>query len=339
MQATTIDTDFLETIRRRALEPAGQRRLAPLAAAVPPAAIEAEIEALPRTRRLAAVGELEAWIAVAPSIPRTLDEIGRLREEAFRDAGEGTGRARDLDRFDLHYLHLFLWDRAARRVAGGYRIGRTDELLARGGPGELYTSTLFEFGPGVLSTLAPALELGRSFVSPGYQRSFAPLLTLWKGIGAFVVRNPRYRTLFGPVSISADYHPLSRQVLARWLEARHAHPTLSGRVRARTPLAYPALEGISPERIRGLATGSDVAALVPEIERNQRGIPVLVAEYLKLGAKCLALNVDAAFQDALDALVVVDLAAAPRRLLERYLGKEGAATYLAVHLPGARLAS
>jgi hypothetical protein len=165
-------------------------------------------------------------------------------------------------------------------------------------------------------------------------------LTLWRGIGAFVVQNPRYRNLFGPVSISADYHPLSRQILGHWLATGHAHAALFGRVRGRTPLAYSALNGLSPARMRNLAEGGvDVAALVPEIEHDGRGIPVLLSEYLKLGAKCLALNVDADFQDALDALVVVDLVAAPRRLLERYFGREGTATFLAAHATDARLAS
>jgi len=316
------------------------RRSVPLAPAQPPSSLEAEIALLPRTQRLAQVGELEAWIASAAEIPAVLQEIGRLREQAFRAVGEGAGGACDLDRFDRHYLHLFLWDRSARAIAGGYRLGRADELLARGGPGELYTNTLFEYGPGVLNGIGTALEVGRSFVSPTYQRSYAPLLTLWKGIGAFVVRNPRYRRLFGPVSISADYHPLSRQILGHWLVAGHSHEALYGRVRGRTPPGFSALNGLSPARLRNLAAGGiDVPSLVREIEHGARGVPVLLSEYLKLGGKCLALNVDAGFQDALDALVLVDLVATPRRLLERYLGRDGASAFLAAHAPEERLAS
>ncbi len=314
------------------------RRRVQVAPALPASSIEAEVDALPPEQRFARVGNMEAWIASAPSIPQTLAEIGRLREVAFRAVGEGTGRARDLDRFDQSYLHLFLWDRRARAIAGGYRLGKTDELLAHGGPSELYTSTLFQFGPGALSAIGTALELGRSFVSPSYQRSYAPLLTLWKGIGAFVVRNPRYRSLFGPVSVSADYHPLSRQILGHWLETGRAHETLCGRVRGRNPLAFDTLNGLSPERLRSLAAEGDVAALIPQIEDNERGIPVLLSEYLKLGGKVLALNVDADFQDALDALVVVDLVAAPRRLVERYMGKDGAAAFLGSHASDARVA-
>ncbi len=318
---------------------ASKRGAKPICSAVPAKEIEAEIERLFFDDRLATIASLDAWIAPAAAIPRTMAEIGRLRELSFRAVGEGTGLSCDLDRFDANYLHLFLWDRSRRAIAGGYRIGKTDELLSRGGSSELYTSTLFDYDPEALRALGTALELGRSFVSPPYQRSYAPLLTLWKGIGSFVAQNPRYRLLFGPVSISADYHPLSHQILGHWLETRHGHAGLFGRVRGRTPLEFHAVDSLRPERLRKLAAGTaDVAELISQIEPDERGVPILLSEYLKLGGKLMALNVDADFHDALDALVVVDLVAAPRRLLERYMGKDGAAGFLNAHESGARVA-
>ena len=94
-----------------------------------------------------------------------LDEIGRLREIAFRAVGEGTGRARDLDVFDQTYRHLFVWDRQRHEIAGAYRLGATDEILAASGTAGLYTRTLFDYGDALLTQLGPALELGRSFVA------------------------------------------------------------------------------------------------------------------------------------------------------------------------------
>jgi putative hemolysin len=322
-------------VRRR--KPVPRRAPQRLATAVPREEITSEIAALPQESRLAKSGSLEAWIARAEQIPRALAEIGRLRELTFRAVGEGTGRARDLDRFDLHYLHLVLWDSASQELAGAYRLGATDEL---GSAQELYTSTLFEYDAGAIESLGPALELGRSFVAPGWQRSYAPLLTLWKGIGAYVVRNPRYRRLFGPVSISADYDLLSRQLVAHWLEASHAHAGLAGQVRGRRPFAWRSVDGLRPERLRALVEGgADLSRLVPRIERDEKGIPVLLREYLKLGGKLVALNVDADFQDAIDALVVVDLVETDARLRERYLGAEGSAAVLAHHAErGARVA-
>lgn len=315
-------------VRRRARRP--RRAQQRVATPVLREEIAPEIAALPASARLAKSGTLEAWIARAPEIPRTLAEIGRLREVAFRAVGEGTGRARDLDRFDLDYLHLVLWDTKSREIAGAYRIGATDEL---GSARRLYTSTLFDYDEGAIESLGPALELGRSFVAPGWQRSYAPLLTLWKGIGAYVARNPRYRRLFGPVSMSADYDVLSRQLVAHWLEAGHAHTELAGRVRGKRPFAWRSVDGLKPERLRALVEGgADLSQLVPRIERDEKGIPVLLREYLKLGGKLVALNVDADFQNAIDALVVVDLVHTNARLRERYLGAEGSAAFVAHHV-------
>ena len=53
-------------------------------------------------------------------------EIGRLRETTFRAVGEGTGRAIDVDAFDDHYEHLIAWHRDDKKIAGAYRLARTD---------------------------------------------------------------------------------------------------------------------------------------------------------------------------------------------------------------------
>src|SRR5262249_4832718 len=112
----------------RALTP--RRESAALAVAQPAASVERELTRVPRSRELIATGAFHVFCAAAQDIPVTLEEIGRLREITFREVGEGTGRTRDLDRFDQHYLHLVAWDATARRVAGAYRIGRADRIMA-----------------------------------------------------------------------------------------------------------------------------------------------------------------------------------------------------------------
>ena len=145
--------------------------------------------------------------------------MGRLREIAFRAEGEGTGKSRDIDRYDAHYLHLFAWDARAELVVGAYRLGLTDQILARDGKAGLYTQSLFDLGDVLLEALDPAIELGRSFVRVEYQRDFAPLLLLWQGIGRLVGRLLRYPVLFGAVSISRQYESASRELIVRYLTA------------------------------------------------------------------------------------------------------------------------
>ena len=137
-----------------------------IASPVPAATLKCEVEALPPEATLAHGGGFRVLLARAGEIPNLLLEIGRGREATFRAAGEGTGRARDLDRFDQEYLHLCLWDSRAGAVAGAYRLGQTDVVLQRHGMAGLYTSTLFRFGTEGVTRIHQALELGRSFIHP-----------------------------------------------------------------------------------------------------------------------------------------------------------------------------
>ena len=301
-----------------------------VAAAVDADALVHEVAALPAHCRLLAAKPWQVFYVTAAEAPRAVQEIGRLRELTFRAAGEGTGRAVDLDRFDRHYRHLFVWHEERRVIAGAYRVAATDEVLPERGLPGLYTRTLFRYPATLLRDLGPALELGRSFVRAEFQRDYQPLLQLWRGIGAVVAASPRYRTLFGPVSISAEYGPTTRQLLARVLLARRGS-LLQSFVVPRRPLpdAADGTEALVHSRVAG--TLQEVEALVRELESDQRGMPVLLRHYLKLNAKLLGFSVDPAFGGVLDGLVVVDLLDVDRTLLARYLGKDAARTFVAAH--------
>src|SRR5258708_4025106 len=172
-----------------------------------------EVAALPAYCELAGNNEFSVFLAGARQIPRLLLEIGRRREVAFRQVGEGTRKAADLDRFDEHYQHLFLWNKADGRLAGAYRLALTTDVLKQFGIRGLYTSTLFRYKPRFFDRLGPAVELGRSFICPEYQKSYAPLLLLWKGITRFVLPHPEAASLFGAGSISRDYQEAARGLM------------------------------------------------------------------------------------------------------------------------------
>jgi putative hemolysin len=190
---------------------------------------------------------------------------------------------------------------------------------------------LFRYRSQLLDSLAPSIELGRSFICPEYQKSYSPLLLLWKGIGAFISRHPKYRTLFGPVSISSEYHTLSRQMLVDFLRANRFETDLARFVRPRKPF----------RRFRRLRwTRSDLAViqdverlseLISQIEVDDKGVPVLLKQYLKLGGRLLGFNVDPDFNDSLDGLIMVDLLKTDQKTLSRYMGKEQARAFLAFH--------
>jgi putative hemolysin len=297
----------------------------PVAVEQTPDRLAQEIARLPQIRRLAEHRTFAAYCATEQEVPAVVAEIGRLREITFRAAGEGTGLSADLDEFDRYYWHLFLWDEQRRVVVGAYRLGPTDTIAARRGPRGLYTRTLFNFGRRFLDQLGPALELGRSFVRPEYQREFSPLKVLWEGIGRFVALHPRYRRLFGPVSISATYTSASRDLITDALQHQSLRSGLAAFVRARRPYTTATSDDDSP--IAGRL--EDVHKLVGDLEGKGGGLPVLLRQYLKLNARVVALSRDPNFADVLDALLVVDLDHVDRPVLDRYLGRAAADEFLA----------
>jgi putative hemolysin len=251
-----------------------------------------------------------------------LRSIGIHREITFRAAGEGTGRALDLDEFDADYFHLFAYDTKQNTLLGAYRLGLVDEIAAERGVQGLYTSTLFHFAPDLFEHLGPTIELGRSFIRPEYKRNSRALIWLWKGIGSFVLARPAYKTLLGPVSVSADYGSFSRELMVRVLSgSKHRHPLYES-VRARNPVLARSFGtgGLGDPRV-ALSTVADLQAVVSEAEADRKGLPILLREYLKLGGKFLDFNLDTEFSNVIDGLVVVDLMETDRRILSFYMGK------------------
>ncbi len=307
----------------------------PAGAAKAPNLLRAELTSLPESAVLADNGQFLVASAPGRDIPHLLHEIGRLREESFREVGEGSGKEVDLDAFDPDYDHLILWHQGNAQVAGAYRIGRADELLARRGPAGLYTATLFHFKKAFLSRIAPALELGRAFVRREYRKSYAPLLMLWKGIGAYVAREPRYRFLFGPVSISSAYHPFSQALMMRFLETHCNNAGLAHAIKPKNPPRPGKAPRPGGLRLREISAHcqdiEDLSGLVAEVEQDGKGVPVLLRQYLKLGGHILTFNLDHDFGDAIDGLMLVDLAHTPPRTLEKYLGREQARAFLEQH--------
>jgi putative hemolysin len=319
-------SEFKPRTSRPLLNRLRQRIPRAVMAAVDRDILVSEVAALGREQLLFQAGDLEVYVTPAHAIPAVLEEIGRLRELTFRAVGEGTGKSTDVDSFDARYLHLFVWNAAKQEIVGAYRLAGTDVT------DDLYTATLFKYTSDFLDKLGPALELGRSFVRPEYQRGFAPLLALWKGIGVYVARNPRYKALFGPVSISNRYQAVSRELMVTFLERNASLLDWASLISSRNPFKFgrnpfkrysrtrlPSAEGFDLE---------DLSDCVADLEPTRTGVPVLLRQYLKLGGKLLGFNLDLEFSDALDGLIVVDLTKTEPRLLERYLGKAEAREFL-----------
>jgi len=313
--------------------PKRETPMVPVAESVEPEVLQREIDQLPEDRLLTEHGAFKVYWAHASEIPEVLEELGKLRERTFRVVAEGTGEATDLDRYDLYYRHLFMWDSEAMKIVGSYRIGLTDEILLTQGRQGLYTSSLFNFKPEFFERLGPALEVGRSFIVTDYQKKHASLSLIWRGIGLFIVRNPEYRTLFGPVSISQEYNAVSKDLMVKFLRKNKLHHELAGLVKAKHPPRGGKKIGASEKEamLASVRSIDDVSALISEIEQDQKGVPVLLRHYLKLNGTLLSFNVDADFGHCLDGLILVDMTKSDQRLLKNYFTPEGLRSFLKYH--------
>ena len=287
-----------------------------------------EVGALPADSELVGDANFSVRLARSAQIPLLLREIGRCRELAFRKVGEGTGQEVDIDRFDEYYQHLFLWSKKDLRLAGAYRLAVTTDVLPRLGISGLYTSTLFRFQPRFFERTGPAIELGRSFVMPEYQRNYAALLLLWKGITR-VVERADAPVLFGAVSISSDYSAVSRSLIAAYLSDRASHD-MSKLVAPQRKFRDRTRRNWQVKRFAALAAGiEDLSLSIADIEHDGKGVPVLIRQYLRAGGRVLAFSVDANFSNTLDALMLADLSTASPALLERCMGRKEAQAFLA----------
>ncbi|MEG1606637.1 MAG: GNAT family N-acetyltransferase [Mucinivorans sp.] len=222
------------------------------------------------------------YVIRASEAPHVMQEIGRLREVAFRMAGGGTGKSVDIDELDMAddgYQQLIVWDPREREILGGYRfiIPRTEGV-------ELSTEHYFEFSDRFRSHYLPYLiELGRSFVQPQYQaggKALFALDNLWDGLGALVLRNPEIKYLFGKVTMYGEYNTNARNMLIYFL--RKYFPDREHLLCTR----YPVDIHINDTQMERLFVGSnyteDYRILTKSIRDFEETIPPLINAYMNL---------------------------------------------------------
>lgn len=247
-------------------------------------------------------------------------EIGRLRELTFRAVGEGTGQRRDVDKFDVSYKHLILWDEDNLEIAGAYRIG--EPWRNSGDAQSIYSATLFQYSEGMSPFLKSGIELGRSFVQPKYwgKRS---LDYLWYGIGAYLKHHPEVRYMFGPVSLSAAL-PHTAKAMLIWYY-NHYFGCSEPIARANAPFV---LSETEQELVNQLFSGDDAKAdfesLKSQLKHMGAAVPTLYKQYSEVtdegGTQFLDFGVDADFGYCVDGLVLVDIEKLKPKKRDRYMG-------------------
>ena len=277
--------------------------------------------------RLLQYRRFDVYCAPYDHLGPLMHEIAIARERTFRAAGEGTGLTSDSDRFDPHYLHLFIWDTEQEAIVGGYRVGQVDKIVDAFGVEGVYSRSLYQFDKHYVRRFGQALEVGRSFVSPEYQRHPRALDLLWQGIGNWVAQHPDYHTLFGCVSISKEHSLRARAFLNDSLmQSYRAEQEFLNDIRPVAPLVV-RNRVWSEEVLRSLNSIVLINKLLGQCDPG-KSIPVLLRQYLALNGKFIGFSVNHSFNDSLDGLIMVDLRKTPKKYLQRYLGKTGSEQFL-----------
>jgi len=254
----------------------------------------------------------EVFFADAKSIPNLLQEIGRLREITFREVGEGTNNAIDLDKFDKFYHHLFLWDSLEKKLVGAYRMGFGKEIYRKHGIAGFYIHTLFRIEPELYNMMESTIEMGRAFIIKEYQQRPMPLFLLWKGIVHVTLRYPEYKYLMGGVSISNQFSEFSKSLMIEFMKSHYYDPYIAQYINPKKEFKVK-LKDADKDFVFD-STKADMQKfdkIIDEIEPGALRIPVLIKKYVKQNARLVAFNVDPKFNNAIDGLMYIKVSDLP----------------------------
>lgn len=233
----------------------------------------------------------EIYVITAHDAPNVMQEIGRLREIAFRTAGGGTGKCVDIDEFDTGencYKQLIVWNPEAEEIIGGYRYSFGDDwkLDDKGQP-ILATSHMFHFSDKFIKDYMPAaVELGRSFVSLEYQnmrtnaKSIFALDNLWDGLGALTVINPKVKYFFGKMTMYPSYIRIGRDMILYFL--KKYFDDKDNLIVPTKPLQLETDAKVFDDLFNGGTFKEDYKILNREIRKMGYNIPPLINAYMGL---------------------------------------------------------
>ncbi len=252
---------------------------------IEPISRELLLSELTPDRRLRATNKAdnEIYVFSAVECPNLMREVGRLREESFREAGGGTGLEVDIDKADLlsdGYLQLIVWDSTEQEIVGGYRFAICEDS----NPKHLSTEHYFDFSDKFRSEYLPyTIELGRSFVQPNYQprrnrKGIYALDNLWDGLGALMVfTDSRY--YFGKITMYRSFNPEARNLIIYFMRRYFGDQEL---MRAKSALEF----GIDVEACDSLFVGEsyeeNYRILIQSVREAGETVPPLFNAYMSL---------------------------------------------------------
>ena len=238
-------------------------------------------------------GSNEIYIVTAENSPHLIQEIGRLREVTFRDAGGGTGKPIDVDEYDVGphgFKQMIVWDPVEQEIVGGYRyLHCRDAALDENNQVISPTARLFGYSDKFITDyLRETIELGRSFVQPLYQPTFNlrrglyALDNLWDGLGALIIEHPDVKYLFGKVTMYTDFDPFARDLILFFMQKYF--PDKENLIFPKNPLKLTTSNKILNNIFSGDNYEEDYKTLVKKVRKLGENIPPLFNAYMNLSS-------------------------------------------------------
>lgn len=249
-------------------------------------------------------GEYELYLTTKDQSPETILEIGRLREITFRAVNEGSGKERDLDKYDNEFLHLVLWNSEKNEIVGAYRLGDGSKLHQTPN----YHSIMYDYyqkNETVEQILSQSLVLGRAFVRQEYQQKAFPLFLLWQGIIQFIQSQAKLKYILGQTSLPNTYHPFTKSLIVEYIKKNHCDSELFKSFKA-----YNTYQNPSNKLVQNWINNpmncdfKRLDKIVECIEPDGNKLPILFRRYIEQNAVCIGINIDPDFQNSIDILML-----------------------------------
>ncbi len=268
--------------------------------------------------KIAQFKDLEIHLFHAHQAPKTMQEVGRIREIEFRQVGAGRSVACDIDSRDTTwpwYHQLVSWDPQEKELVAMYRFIPCKWAIEQGGLQTLRTSELFQFSPEFIETvLTSSIELGRSVVNRNAKRALQGLFSVWTGLGALMNEWPYITHFFGNVSLYQTIVPTGIAAITQFLD--HHHGASENLV---TPMNPPSLV-----QIDSFLTGnwdSDFQSLQNRAKEENWFIPPILVSYLKAhrGLAYYGTSADKDFGNAWEAAITVPTTGLEPKMITRFV--------------------
>jgi len=258
-----------------------------------------------------------------------LDIICDVRFKAYKSETNVKDPADLRDNFDQHYEHLLLWDKKTENMVGVYRYTMPNPDVQAITSKTLVTNSIFDLNPNFRELLPNSMELGRAAILPEYQKSYMPLMLLWRGILEVVSCDKSIKYLFGPVTMGRNFTPVSRELVRRYIMEHYQDGRMEGFITPKRRLNFEIPREVNLDMLSNACNSfSKLGNLVNGFEGGKRNLPVLFRHYAQVGCKFVGFGEWKELDNATAGLTILDLKEMNPNLLIRYYGNDGADAFM-----------